>query len=141
MREDKIILDFSSFENSLSQLKKHYGLALNENDIEIKFAFKTATIQSFEYVYEIAIKMTKRILKNNLISESEINIMSFKDIIRKAAQFNLIDKPENWFSYREKRNITSHAYDFDKSELIFQDIENFIKDSQNLLEKLKDAVS
>ena len=141
IKNNEVILDFSSFEKALLQLRKHHQLAVNENDLEVKFAFKTATIQSFEYVYEIAVKMTKRVLANNLSSASEINLISFKNVIRKAAQFGLISNPKNWFAYRKKRNITPHGYDCDKSELIFDDMEIFIEDSQDLLEKLKNATS
>ena len=131
------MLDFLSFEKALNQLKKHHNFALNENDPELKFALKTATIQSFEYSYEIALKMLKRVLRNNLSSDEELELMSFKDLIRVAAQFDIIENPQSWFGYRNKRNITSHTYDIDKAEDIFIIIPAFIVDVENLLKKLK----
>jgi nucleotidyltransferase substrate binding protein (TIGR01987 family) len=132
------MLDFLSFEKALGHLKKHYSLAVNEQNAELRFAFKTATIQSFEYNYEIALKMLKRVLRNNLSSDEELELMAFKDLIRVAAQHGLLDNPQIWFGYRNKRNITAHTYDDNKSEEIFKIMPDFIKDVEILLKKLKE---
>lgn len=132
------MLDFLSFEKTLGHLKKHHNFALKEQDPELKFAFKTATIQSFENNYEIALKMLKRVLRDNLSSDEELELMSFKDLIRVAAQNSLIDDPQSWFGYRNKRNITAHTYDENKSEEIFKIMPEFIRDVEILLKKLKD---
>ncbi len=132
------MLDFLSFEKALGHLKTHYKLAAKEQNDELKFAFKTATIQSFECNYEIALKMLKRVLRNNLSSDEELELMSFKDLIRVAAQQSLIDNLQLWFGYRNKRNITAHTYDEDKSEEIFKIMPDFIKDVEILLKKLKE---
>ncbi len=132
------MIEISNLKKALTQLKNHYELSQSENNPEKKFAFETATVKSFEYVYEISVKLLKRFLRENLSSEEELKLVSFKELVRIGAESNFIDDPKQWFEYREKRNITSHTYDEEKSHEILKTIPEFIKHVENLLTKFQE---
>jgi Nucleotidyltransferase substrate binding protein like len=54
-------------------------------------AFRTAAIKSYEYVYELAIRLIRRALELKAASPSEIDLMDFKTLMRTAAEKGLID--------------------------------------------------
>ncbi len=131
-------LDLSSFEkaiNSLGSIIKRYA---NEGDVDLR----DAIIQRFEYTYSMSLKMIKRFLKQNDISEDEINGMTFNEIIRRANQFNLLlTNLETWDEYRKKRNMTSHTYDEETAQKVMTIIPAFKDEAKFLLNKLKEKLS
>lgn len=131
------MLDFSALESAFLQLKEHYHLAKEEQNSIRKFAFKTATIKSFEYTYEIIFKMLKRVMENSAASDDEFDHLNFRQLLRISAEAGLIEDPKTWFFFREKRNITSHTYDEKKADDIFNIIPDFIKEAGKLLISLK----
>jgi nucleotidyltransferase substrate binding protein (TIGR01987 family) len=62
--------------------------------------------QAFEFCYELAWKMMKRVL-----AAQGIDTESPKDVFRRAALAKIIDDPEIWFDFKEKRNLTSYIYE------------------------------
>ena len=66
---------------------------------------KAGAIQAFEFSYELAWKTMKRVLEKR-----GLEIGSPKDTFRKAALDHLIDDPEIWFDFQQKRNLTTQAY-------------------------------
>lgn len=84
------------------------------NNADVRTAFRTAAIKSFEYSYELAIKLIRRHLE--LADSAElVDAMDFRTLIRTAAERGLIVDPAAWFLFREKRNITAHTYDETKA--------------------------
>lgn len=61
---------------------------------------------AFKFCYELAWKMMKRVLVMQ-----GIEVESPKDAFRKAALAKLIDDPEIWFDFKEKRSLILHAYE------------------------------
>ena len=107
-------LDFSSYEKALTSLQKVLDRSRavpGDEDI------RDACIQRFEYTYELAFKMLKRQLEQELPTREEVDHLPFKEVIRVGAERGLIAAPERWFDYRDKRNITSHTYDGNAREL------------------------
>lgn len=84
---------------------------------------KTGAIQCFEYCYELSWKTMKRILKFKGVS-----IANPRDTFREAAKNQLISDPEVWFSFILKRNMTSHAYNGDLAEEVFEFLPEFQKE-------------
>jgi nucleotidyltransferase substrate binding protein (TIGR01987 family) len=56
--------------------------------------------------------------------------------IREMAQNGLIDNPEKWFEFILARNKTSHSYDEDIAEEVYQEIVLFIPELDKLINKL-----
>jgi len=94
-------------------------------------------IQSFEFVYEISVKMIRRQLEMDALSPTEIDGANFKDILRIAAERGLIDNVEAWFKYRKMRNQTAHTYDRVKAQEVYRDTQTFVGDAQSLLDRLE----
>lgn len=127
-------LDFSSFEKALHSLQKVLDRSRTvPGDEDIR----DACIQRFEYTYELAFKMLKRQLEEELPSSEELDHLPFKEIIRIGAERGLIAAPERWFDYRDKRNITSHTYNEEKAREVFAILADFSADAAGLLTSLK----
>lgn len=128
-------LDISPFENALSSLERAISRAKGAPDDE---ELRDAVIQRFEYSYELSWKMIRREIIRTSPSKSEIEAISAKDLFRLAAQKGLIESPEPWFEFREKRNMTSHVYDSGKAQEVYASADSFLKHAQFLLAKLKE---
>lgn len=80
--------------------------------------------QAFEFCYELAWKMMRRIL----LSRGQ-EVGSPKDTFRKAAIEKIIDNPEVWFEFQEKINLMSHTY---QEEVLLEIVHSFDAFSQEL---------
>lgn len=99
---------------------------------------RDGVIQRFEYSFELATKTLERILKQ-VDTKNEFDLAFYKPMIRMAAQKGLIDSPEAWFEFKKARNKTSHAYDEDIAQEVFNQIPTFLEAAKKLLMKLKDV--
>ena len=86
-----------------------------------------ATIQRFEFTFELCWKIMQTIVKENIP-----NIYGPKNVIREAAKLNLIDDPQAWFDFLNKRNLTVHTY----KEMIAKEVYHAAKDFIPYVEKL-----
>ncbi len=105
----------------------------------MRLIYQTAAIKSFEYVYEISIRLIRRHLERTSDSALLIEKMDFKPLIRTAAEKGLVDDPVRWFLYREKRNITAHTYDAVKAMDILTVLPEFMESVQGLLDAVARA--
>lgn len=94
---------------------------------------KDATIQRFEFCFELAWKSIQRFLR-----AEGIECRSPKDCFRKAADFGLIENPAEWFGYLEARNRVSHTYNKKIADLIYKTSRKFPKAAKNLMQTIKD---
>jgi len=113
---------FVNFEKSFKLLKRTIAIK-NPSEAE-----KGGIIQFYEVCFELSWKL----LKDYLESEGYI-VKSPKQSIKQAFQIGLIDEGELWISALEDRNLTSHTYDEETTELIIYKINN---EYFNLLELL-----
>lgn len=97
---------------------------------------RDATIQRFEYTYELAWKFMKRYLESQF-SEEEIDALPRKELFRYAQENGLIKNVEAWFGYHEARNATSHAYDEEIAERVYDAAVHFSSDAKQLLVELE----
>lgn len=94
---------------------------------------RDATIQRFEYTFELAWKLLKRYFKEN----NNLDLFNVKDIFREAGSQALIENVEKWFEYLEARNLTSHTYDENTAEKVYQKAKEFEPEAILLLDRLK----
>lgn len=127
MPDQKLIL--TPFEKAVASLEE--ALAQPKTDY-----LRDATIQRFEYTFELAIKMIKRSLEK-WPEGTTIDQQTYRDMIRMAAEAGLITDPKAWFEYREARNVTSHAYDEKLAEKVYATVKKFAPDAKKLLDALK----
>ncbi len=126
----------TSFEKAINSLKE--AIAEYNKDKSNSFV-RDSVIQRFEYTYELSIKMLKRYLEIISSSKSEVDMMSFNDIIRKANIKGMLSgNLEDWRNYRDMRNITSHTYDEEKASQVISVVDGFLYDAEFLLNILKE---
>ena len=126
-------IDLSSFRKALDSLEKGLARAEAEGDDEL---LRDGAIQRFEYTYELAWKSLKRVLEAEAAYAEEVDSLSFRDILRVGAEKGIIAHPEDWFSFREERNISSHTYDESKAIAVFKMAVSFAPAARALLCRL-----
>jgi len=128
-------LDLSSLQKAVLSIESALQESSKdpENDL-----LRDGCIQRFEYTYELAIRMLRRQLELMAGSPTEVEHLSYHDMIRMGAEKGLIDDPLKWFDFREKRNITSHTYDEDKARMIFGALPLFAREARRLLSRLEE---
>lgn len=133
-------LDLTPLRSALAALEtslQYLYSEMAEKDEGLHEQFRAAAIQGFEFTYEITYKMIKRQLEMMSGSPSEIDYMTFMEVIRSAAEGGLVPDVARFRDYREKRNITSHTYDRAKAELIVNVLRDFVSDARFILKELE----
>jgi nucleotidyltransferase substrate binding protein (TIGR01987 family) len=127
-------LDFSPLQKALNSLNRAIVRSQQAPDDE---ELRDAVIQRFEYTYELSWKMLKRQIEQESPTPSDIDRLSFRDLLREGAERGMITDVEKWMDYREQRNITSHTYDEDKAKSVYESALSFCNDSKALLSELE----
>jgi nucleotidyltransferase substrate binding protein (TIGR01987 family) len=96
---------------------------------------QTGAAQAFEFCYELSWKMMKRVL-----ATQGIDTESPKDTMRKAALAKIIDDPEVWFDFQEKRNLISHTYEQENLEAIVAIFDLFSTELGKVIKRLQALV-
>jgi nucleotidyltransferase substrate binding protein (TIGR01987 family) len=136
-------LDLSSLHKAIGSLERTLKVAENkaldaELDNDAKDAIRAGVIQNFEFTYELCWKFMRRWLRENADVEEAEYPRTRKELFRLAARFGLIKEPLSWFSYSDARNLTSHTYDEDKAESVYETAVGFIEDAKYLLDILQE---
>ena len=132
-------LDYSALQKAFGQLKtsmEYYESEQSRRDDGLRLQFRSSVIQSFEYTYELAIKMIRRQLDQIVANPSELREMNFLDVMRGASEAGLIKSVAAYKVFREKRNMTSHAYDEDKAAEVLEAMDEFVSEINFLLDEL-----
>jgi nucleotidyltransferase substrate binding protein (TIGR01987 family) len=137
-------LDLSSLRKAVESLERAISVANNDTFFaglsnEARETIKSGVIQNFEVAYEFCWKYIHRWLRENVTDKDVENPRSRKELFRLAARFGLIKEPLPWFSYGDARNLTSHTYNEDTAESVFQTAIMFAKDARELLQKLEES--
>ncbi len=134
-------LDVSSFEKAIHQLENalvYCESDLAKQDTQLALHLRAGAIQAFEFTYELSIKLLKRYLEMTAPSTAAIDELSFNDLIRTGCEKGLLrSELAVWKAYRKERGTTSHTYDEEKAEAVFEDIPDFLEDAKFLLAQLK----
>ena len=91
--------------------------------------------QAFEFCYELAWKMMKRVLQSK-----GIDVVAPKDVIRQAALVKIVDDPEVWFDFHEKRNLTSHTYEQENLIAIVEVFDLFSTEFDKVIKRMQALV-
>jgi nucleotidyltransferase substrate binding protein (TIGR01987 family) len=114
------------FENALQRLKEAVSQIDNELVID-------ATIQRFEFTYELAWKTLK-----SWLLQKGVALNTPRDVLKSGFQENLITNEELWLRMIEARNLTSHTYREDTAEDVYEKMMDYIDGFEELLENLKE---
>jgi nucleotidyltransferase substrate binding protein (TIGR01987 family) len=131
-------LDLSSLEKAVTSLESALEFAQTfikgENKKQDDF-MRAGVIQNFEFTYELCWKFIKRWLENNV--NSDLTGITRKELYREAFANNLIEDFDRWVNYHSARNKTSHTYDSEEAENIFETAKQFAGDAKKLLNTLE----
>lgn len=133
-------LDYSSLEDAVAQLRRSFDYLhsdLARTDSGLREQFRAATIQAFEFTYELAIKMVERQLAQITANPGALREMNFADRMRDAADAGIVREAPPYIRYRELRNKISHTYDSDRAEQTVLVIDEFLHDMRFLLQELQ----
>jgi len=133
-------LDYSSFEDAVAQLQRSFDYLHGDlacMDSGLREQFRAATIQAFEFTYELAVSMVQRQLTQIAANPDAVRKMDFADWMRDAADAGIVREAPPYIRYRELRNKTSHTYDSDRAEQTVLVIDEFLRDMRLLLQELQ----
>lgn len=106
----------------------------------LKPHLRSAVIQSFEFTYELSVRLMRRVLVERAASAPSVIDLSFSDLMRSAADAGLLSDPLSWRQWRELRNATSHAYDEARAQQVALAAAGFAEDARRLLQALQGAL-
>ena len=111
----KLQLSFDRLENALKSLDAMLNKPLDKDR-----AVMDASIHRFEFTIELYWKLLKRII------ESLGKEVSYpKEVLREAYAGNLIDDEITWLAMLNDRNETSHTYNEDVANKIYEHIRSY----------------
>ncbi len=102
---------------------------------------RAGVIQSFEFTYELAVRLLRRVLIERAIAAPLVADLSFNDLLRAAADAGLVSDPLRWRAWREYRNRTSHSYDEAQAQDIAEAAQAFLQDARKLLKRMEDVLA
>ena len=124
-RKNEILYSINQFDNALERLDD----ALVEKESDLK---ADATIQRFEFTFELAWKALKRVL----LFEGHV-CKSPRECLKMGFQIGLIIKENDWLDMLDDRNAMSHVYSEEEALKIYTRIPGYSKIMQNLLQEIK----
>lgn len=111
MNQEKLQRVYEDFGNALSRLQEAVKAA--SGDVIVR----DATIQRFEFTFELAWKLMKRILQAN-----GVDISAPRLVIKEAFKNQMIEDGQAWLTMLDDRNRTVHVYDEKEIEEIYSRI-------------------
>ena len=126
----------TTLERSLQQLEQ-----AEAESIEYEI-FRNAVVKGYELSLETAGKLLRKALKAYTGNPREIDALSYKDVLRRAAKHDLmtIDEVERWFVYRDNRNNTAHDYGVGFAEETLKLLPGFVDDARHLETVLREKL-
>lgn len=92
---------------------------------------RDASIQRFEYTFEITWKLLKKAAKID-----GIEVSSPRQALRAAHQLGLIADIDLWFEMLEDRNMTSHTYDQYIADKVYESAKRLPAELREVIRKI-----
>lgn len=110
---------FVNYRKALAKLSQAVSIISGPQDgrTDVDNLMKEGLIQRFEYTHELAWK----VMKDYAEYQGYTEVRGSRDAFRQALQMGLIDDA-GWMESIEDRNLTSHNYDEEVAEEIYQAI-------------------
>ena len=131
-------LYLNSLAKSIESLERVIKTAnrLDASDANLQEAVRAGVIQNFEVVYDQSWKMMERWLEEN-VGPVYVGVRTRCELFRRAAESLIITDVDRWMEYHEARNRTSHTYDEDTAQSVFEEATEFFHDAKRLLRTLE----
>jgi nucleotidyltransferase substrate binding protein (TIGR01987 family) len=121
-------------EELIKNLKKANERLREATEAEPTRMNKDATIQRFEFTFELAWKTMQECLKSH-----GIDCKSPRNSIREAGRLDLVEGVEGvekWFDFLDNRNLISHSYNEELADKIYKKALEFSKEVDILIGKI-----
>jgi nucleotidyltransferase substrate binding protein (TIGR01987 family) len=129
-----IRLDLSSLAKAVARLSEALEALDETPDNSL---YRDATIQRFEFTYELAHKLLRRYLEMAAATPQSIDEMAFQDLIRTGSEQGLLRSGwDRWKDYRKARGTISHTYDADKAMEVLAIVPDFLLEARHLHDEL-----
>lgn len=133
-------IDLTTLAKALAQLREAIDFWQScEPRHPLKPHLRAAVIQSFEFSYELTIRVVKRVILERAVSTETVNDLSFSNLLRLALDAGLPMTLDTWRRWRDLRNATSHAYDEARAIEVAVATPEFLSDAENILVSLQSA--
>lgn len=134
-------LELSSLYKAVFSLERSLKVAETKLSQEIQIydeleTIKAGVIQNFEFTYELCWKFMKRWIEEN-VSREIVDGVARRELFRVSAQNRLIDDVDEWMEFHHSRNMTSHIYDQDVAEQVYETAVKFFPAAKGFLERLR----
>ena len=127
-------IDLSTMRKALAMLTEALTFwAAQPDGTPLKPHLRSAVIQSFEFSYELSVRLLRRVLIERSESADRVADLSFNDLLRAGADAGLLADATQWREWREMRNATSHAYDEARAQAVAERAAAFADDATALL--------
>ncbi len=93
---------------------------------------RDASIQRFEYNFELAWKSVKKFAE-----KQGVECNSPREAFKTAFRLKLIEDENIWLDMIDDRNRTSHTYNEETADEIYDNLKKYEKAMRSLLEKIK----
>ncbi|MBC7484763.1 MAG: nucleotidyltransferase substrate binding protein [Rhizobacter sp.] len=135
-------IDLSPLRKALALLTEALAFwAALPDGTALKPHLRSAVIQSFEFSYELSVRLLRRVLIERSESADRVADLSFNDLLRAAADAGLLADAPRWREWREMRNATSYAYDEARAQAVAQRAAAFAQDALTLLDALEASLA
>lgn len=120
-------IKFEKFSKAFATLEAIYLNPATQDRINID-----ATIQRFEFTFELANKFLK-----DYFLDKGIVLNYPKEIIKEAFAIGLIDNESLWVQMLNDRNMTVHTYNEKLADEIYQRIKDYVPELKKLIDRIK----
>ncbi|WP_079423734.1 nucleotidyltransferase substrate binding protein [Clostridium oryzae] len=134
-------LEISSIKRALASLERAINVVTSKKGDtrtsidEIK-TIEAGVIQNFEFTYELCWKFMKRWIEEN-VSPEIVDGVTRRELFRVSAENRLIDDVNKWMEFHRARNSTSHIYDNEIAEEVFQASLSFLPYAKDFVVRLE----
>ena len=97
--------------------------------------FRFGIIQNFEIAYELCWKAMKRWIEENVGPDVLFGVPRI-ELFRRAAENGLIDSVENWMTFHQARNNTSHIYSAGIAAEVYESAVRFVPEAEVFLQNI-----
>lgn len=104
----------TKLQSQYQDLQKAHGRLKEAADLPPTTIHQDATIQRFEFTFELSWKLI-----NTIVRENGVDVYGPKNAFRAAAKLGIIDNPVEWFKFLEARNYTVHVYDEKTAQWVY----------------------
>ncbi|MCY4413151.1 MAG: HI0074 family nucleotidyltransferase substrate-binding subunit [Caldilineaceae bacterium] len=121
--------------NELLQASEDEARMGQLSEIE-RIGIRAGVVKHFEITYELSWKLMARWLKTNVGAETADGLTK-RQLFRLSMSYKLISDVDRWMRHHDARNTTSHMYDRERAEQVYEAVRDFTNDAWRLLRELE----